>query len=143
MEVLEKGGIAELAVRGRRLSAIRVLEIVLLAAALVLPLFLDQFWVVLATRTLILCLVALSFDLLWGYTGIMSFGQALFYGASAYSAALFARDLGITSIFVIAPLCTLIGLVLALMMAWFLLLGRYPSRRNQAIIRAKIGRAHV
>ena len=113
-------------VAGRRLPAILVLEIVLLVAAAVLPLFLDQFWVVLATRTLILCLVALSFDLLWGYTGIMSFGQALFYGASAYSAALFARDLGITSIFVIAPLCTLIGLVLALMMAWFLLLGRYP-----------------
>ena len=113
-------------VAGRRLPAILMLEIMLLVAAAVLPLFLDQFWVVLATRTLILCLVALSFDLLWGYTGIMSFGQALFYGASAYSAALFARDLGITSIFVIAPLCTLIGLVLALMMAWFLLLGRYP-----------------
>ena len=110
----------------RRPSAIRVLEIVLLAVALVLPLLLDHFWVVLATRTLILCLVALSFDLLWGYTGIMSFGQALFYGAAAYSAALLARDLGITSIFVIAPLCTLIGLVLALAMAWFLLLGRYP-----------------
>ena len=42
MEVLENSGIAGLAVRGRRLSAIRVLEIVLLAAALVLPLFLDH-----------------------------------------------------------------------------------------------------
>src|SRR4029453_2812265 len=125
MDVLEKGGIAELAVRGRRLSAIRVLEIALPAAALVLPLLVDHFWVVLATRTLILCLVALSFDLLWGYTGIMSFGQALFYGAAAYGAALMARDVGITSIFVVVPLCILIGLVLALVMAWFLLLGRY------------------
>jgi branched-chain amino acid transport system permease protein len=110
----------------RGLSAIRVLEVVLLVAAAVLPMLLDTFWVVLATRTLILCLVALSFDLLWGYTGIMSFGQALFYGAAAYTAALLARDLGITSIFVIVPLCALIGLVLALVMAWFLLLGRHP-----------------
>jgi branched-chain amino acid transport system permease protein len=117
-------------VAGRRFPTILVLEIVLLTAALVLPLFLDHFWVVLATRTLILCLVALSFDLLWGYTGIMSFGQALFYGASAYSAALFARDLGITSIFVIAPLCTLIGLVLALMMAWFLPARALPAEHD-------------
>jgi branched-chain amino acid transport system permease protein len=109
-----------------RFSAIRLLEIVLVVFAAGLPLLVDHFWVVLATRTLILCLVALSFDLLWGYTGIMSFGQALFYGAAAYGAALMARDLGITSIFVVAPLCTLIGLVLALVMAWFLLLGRYP-----------------
>ena len=98
---------------GRRsLSAIRVLEIALVVAAVGLPLLVDHFWVVLATRTLILCLVALSFDVLWGYTGIMSFGQALFYGAAAYGAALMARDLGMTSIFVVVPLCTLIGLVL-------------------------------
>ena len=32
---------------------------------------------------LILCLFALSFDLVWGYAGIMSFGQALFFGAPA------------------------------------------------------------
>jgi branched-chain amino acid transport system permease protein len=125
-EVLESGTLARRTTGRRAFSAIRVLEIALLVAALVLPLFLDHFWVVLATRTLILCLVALSFDLLWGYTGIMSFGQALFYGAAAYSAALLARDLGITSIFAIAPLCTVVGLVLALVTAWFLLLGRYP-----------------
>jgi branched-chain amino acid transport system permease protein len=110
----------------RRPGAIAVLEVALLAAAAVLPAFLDHFWVVFVTRTLIVCLVALSFDLLWGYTGIMSFGQALFFGTAAYSGALFARDLKITSVFLIAPLCTLVGLVLALVMAWFLLLGRYP-----------------
>ncbi len=111
---------------GRRGPALPALEMGLLVGAAGLPLLLDHFWVVLATRTLILCLVALSFDVLWGYTGIMSFGQALFYGTAAYSAALLARDVGITSIFVIAPLCTVIGLGLALVMAWFLLLGRYP-----------------
>jgi branched-chain amino acid transport system permease protein len=74
----------------------------------------------------LVCLPALSFDLLWGYSGIMSFGQALFYGTAAYGAALLARDAGFTSIFVIVPAGTLIGLVLALVMGWFLLLGRYP-----------------
>ena len=70
--------------------------------------------------------LALSFDLLWGYTGIMSFGQALFYGTAAYSAALLrARPRHHLDLRRRAA-CTLIGLVLALMMAWFLLLGRYP-----------------
>ena len=109
-----------------RIAVIPVLEILLLGLGAGLPLVLDHFWVVLATRIAIVCLVALSFDVLWGYAGIMSFGQALFYGTAAYGAALLARDLGITSIFVVVPVCILIGLVLALVMAWFLLLGRYP-----------------
>jgi branched-chain amino acid transport system permease protein len=105
---------------------IPVLELALLVAGLALPLALDHFWTVLATRIVLVCLPALSFDLLWGYAGIMSFGQALFYGAAGYSAALLARDLGFTSIFVIVPACVLVSVVLALVMAWFLLLGRYP-----------------
>ena len=103
-----------------------VVEMVLLASGALLPLVLDHFWIVLATRIVLVCLPALSFDLLWGYSGIMSFGQALFYGTAAYCAALMARDLGVTSIFVIVPFGIVIGLVLALVIAWFLLLGRYP-----------------
>ncbi len=45
----------------------------------------------------ILALFALSFDLVWGYAGIMSFGQALFFGSAGYGVALLARDLDITS----------------------------------------------
>lgn len=105
---------------------ILLLELGTLAVCLALPAVLDHFWVVFATRVLLVCLVALSFDLLWGHAGIMSFGQALFFGTAAYGAALCARDLGITSIFVIVPVTILIGLALALVMAWFLLLGRRP-----------------
>ena len=105
---------------------ILVVELALVAIGAALPLALDQFWIVLATRIVLICLPALSFDLLWGYSGIMSFGQALFYGTAGYSAALLARDLGLTSIFVVVPVCTQVGLLLALVMAWFLLLGRTP-----------------
>jgi branched-chain amino acid transport system permease protein len=105
---------------------IPVLEVALLVVGVLLPLALDQFWIVLATRILLVCLPALSFDLLWGYAGIMSFGQALFYGTAAYSGALLARDLGITSILLIVPAGTLVGIAVAAVMAWFLLLGRTP-----------------
>ena len=52
--------------------------------ALILPLFLDDFWVLFTTRVLILGILALSFDLVWGYAGILSFGQALFFGMAGY-----------------------------------------------------------
>ena len=71
--------------------------------AALLPLVLQDYLTVFATRVLILCLFALSFDLVWGYAGIMSFGQALFFGTAGYSVALLARDLGVTSILVVLP----------------------------------------
>ena len=75
----------------------------MLAIFAMLPLFLADYLTVFFTRVLILSLLAISFDLVWGYAGILSFGQALFYGTAAYSVALMARDLGITSIFIVLP----------------------------------------
>jgi len=73
---------------------------------------------------LILAMLAISFDLCWGYSGIMSFGQALFFGVSGYVIALVGRDLGFSHIWGVLPLAMLVGLVLAFAMAGFLLLGR-------------------
>ena len=109
--------------RRRRIPA---LEVGLLAVFAVLPLLLKDFWVVFVTRVLILTLLGLSFDLLWGFAGIMSFGQALFFGAAGYGVALLARDLGIRSLFVMLPVSVLIGLLLSFAMSCFLLLGRRP-----------------
>ncbi len=88
---------------------------------------LADYLTVYATRVLILCLFALSFDLVWGYAGIMSFGQAVFFGSAGYGVALLARDLGITSIFFVLPAGVLIGFTFALLLGGFLLLGRHPS----------------
>ena len=90
---------------------------------------LADYLTVFVTRVLILALLALSFDLVWGYSGIMSFGQALFFGAAGYSVALLARDLGITSIFVVLPAALGIGLILSFALGGFLLLGRYRPTR--------------
>ena len=79
---------------------------------------LDDFWIFFATR-LILGLLALSFDLVWGYSGIMSFGQALFFGMAGYSAALLAPSRLHFDLRYRARV-HLIGLVLALVMASFL-----------------------
>jgi branched-chain amino acid transport system permease protein len=82
--------------------------------------------VTLATNVLILSLLAISFDLCWGLSGIMSFGQALFFGVAGYAIALVGRDLGFSELWGTLPLAVLVGLVLSALFAAFLLLGRRP-----------------
>src|SRR3981081_3037789 len=111
----------------RRWQVLLLVEIAVLVVGLLLPLVLKDYLTVYATRVLILCLFALSFDLVWGYAGIMSFGQAVFFGTAGYGVALIARDLGVTSIFLVLPAGLVIGLAFALLLGGFLLLGRHPS----------------
>ena len=110
----------------RQVAAIPIVELVLLVVFALLPVVLADYLTVFVTRVLIFALLAISFDLVWGYAGIMSFGQALFFGTAGYTVALLARDLQITSIFIVIPLSILIGLGLSFLLASFLLLGRYP-----------------
>ena len=105
---------------------IPMIELTLLVIALILPLFLQDFWVLFTTRVFILGMLALSFDLVWGYAGMMSFGQALFFGMAGYSAALMATKWGITSVFVLLPVAAVVGLVVAFLIAGIIILGKRP-----------------
>lgn len=104
------------------------IEIGLLLAALPLPWILEDFWVLFATKTFILSLLAISFDLVYGYAGIMSFGQALFFGVAGYATALLATKAGVTSVFLLLPLSGLLGLAVAFVVAVIVIFGkRIPS----------------
>ncbi len=61
----------------------------LLAALVVLPFVLP--YAALATQILVFALFSLGFDLLYGQTGLLSFGHAAFFGLGAYGAGLAAR----------------------------------------------------
>ena len=100
------------------------IEGVLLVLFLLLPLAVDDFWVLFVTRVFILGLLALSFDLVWGYAGILSFGQALFFGVAGYSCALLATKAGITSILLLLPVSALAGLVVSVALALLVILGK-------------------
>lgn len=50
-----------------------------------------RFWQGVLINIFILAIYALSYDLLMGYTGIISFGHALFFGAGGYTAAILLR----------------------------------------------------
>src|SRR3977135_602102 len=111
----------------RRWPILPIVEIAVLAIGLLLPLVLQDYLTVFATRVLILCLFALSFDLVWGYAGIMSFGQSLFFGLAGYGVALLSRDLNVASVLAVLPVGALIRLIPALLLGGFLLVGRHPS----------------
>ncbi len=58
------------------------------AAALAGPSLLDAYAVNVLIRAFLLAAVALTVDVLWGYTGILTFGQSAFFGIGAYAAGL-------------------------------------------------------
>jgi len=54
----------------------------------VLPPFYSSYWITLFTQMLIFAILAMSLDILLGYTGLSSFGHAAFFGAAAYVVAI-------------------------------------------------------
>ena len=58
-----------------------------MAALIAAPLVLPEFWRRLTTEILIWGLLAMSSDLLIGYTGMVSFGHSAFFGLGMYGAA--------------------------------------------------------
>lgn len=52
------------------------------------------FYLSLLAEVFIFAILAISYDLLLGYTGILSFGHALFFGAGAYTAGMLLKHAG-------------------------------------------------
>ena len=63
---------------------------ILLAVALfILPLILDDFRLNLFGRYFALAISALAIDLIWGYTGLLSLGQGIFFALGGYAVAMY------------------------------------------------------
>jgi branched-chain amino acid transport system permease protein len=60
----------------------------LIAVPWLIPALIDNFWVSVITEILIWSLFASSVNLLFGYVGLLSFGQALYFGFGMYGVAL-------------------------------------------------------
>ena len=72
-----------------------VVALLTLAAPWFLPLLVDGFWVDIYAEMLIWSLLAASVNLLFGYVGLLSFGQALFFGMGMYGVAIGVAKLGL------------------------------------------------
>lgn len=71
----------------RRWAWLAVLALLFLA-----PLVLDKFMQGLLIQVFILAVFAMSYDLLMGYSGILSFGHAMFFGLGAYTVAILLKS---------------------------------------------------
>lgn len=107
-----------------RRKVLPFLEIAVLIGLVAVPHLTSDFQTIIASRMLILAMLAISFDLCWGYSGIMTFGQALFFGSAGYVAAMLANNAGVVQIWAIVPASMLVGLVGSFLVGWFLLLGK-------------------
>jgi branched-chain amino acid transport system permease protein len=74
---------------------VRVIPVLLLLAV---PLVTGRFYQYLLTQIFIASLVAVAFNLLLGTTGLLSFGQAAFYGVGAYTVGLLATKAGVSTL---------------------------------------------
>ena len=72
-----------------------ILIVFLVGAPWILELLGVDFWLDILTEILIWSLFAASVNLLFGYTGLLSFGQALFFGFGMYGVALGIAKLGL------------------------------------------------
>jgi branched-chain amino acid transport system permease protein len=90
------------------------------------PFILDTYTVNTLIRAFHYALVALTVDILWGYTGILTFGQAAFFGIGAYAAGLVFTHVGFTpSTIALAIVLAVAGPAIAgLLVGW---LSFYPG----------------
>ena len=95
--------------------------VVLLVLAAVMP-FASSYIVLLVTQALILAILAMSLDILLGFTGLPSLGQAAYLGMGAYLTAILATryDFGLGwSFWVVVVLGILIGAATAALFGLF------------------------
>ena len=97
-------------------------NLVLVALIIVLatlPPFLGIYYGNLVTRLMILGIFAMSLDLLIGFTGLVSFGHAAFFGLSGYLLGIIMMDTESASLYWVLPAC-LAGTALAsVVIGWF------------------------
>jgi branched-chain amino acid transport system permease protein len=96
--------------------------VALLALGLVLP-FLPGVYIVFAIDLVCFALVAVAFDMLLGFTGLLSFGHALFWGGAGYLATIVVAR-GVASF----PLAVLAGVAYAFVLS--ALVGAVAVRRS-------------
>ena len=92
-----------------------------------LPLLISDFWIFIAIEVLAFSLYAVSFNVLLGYGGMLSFGHATFFGVGAYAAALLVKKAGLPPA-VSFTLLPLVAMAAAAVVA--LIIGFFSVRRS-------------
>ena len=85
----------------------------LAAILLILPLFLSSYMEGVMTRFLIYAMLAMSYNLVFGYCGLLSLGHAAFFGAGGYVVGLLTLHWGIDLFWISFPLGIIVATTVA------------------------------
>ncbi len=96
----------------------RALVVAVLLAALPLWPWMTQYYLLLAFDALLFGAIAMSLDLLMGYTGLVSFGHAAFYGLGAYATAVLLER-GVLSLWACLGFAVVVVGLYALIVSYF------------------------
>jgi branched-chain amino acid transport system permease protein len=89
-----------------------------LLAALPLAPFMSKYYLLLAYDALLFGAIAMSLDVLMGYTGLVSFGHAAFYGLGAYATAILLER-GVLSLWACLGFAIVVVGLYALVVSYF------------------------
>jgi branched-chain amino acid transport system permease protein len=95
------------------LSQVLAVAAPIIVGLALLPAVVDLYQTELLIYGLTFAIAALGFNLLLGYTGLLSFGHSAYFGTGAYTVAFIVRDLGVHSM----ELCILGGLLSTLVIS--------------------------
>lgn len=95
-----------------------LITLLLILLAFLLPQLIKEFWVHILTEILIHGLFALSFNLIFGYMGQLTFGHAAYYGVGAYTTGLLMTKLNLP-IFLCLPASMLVSGLVAAVLGYF------------------------
>ena len=103
-------------------ASVALTALVMGATAVGTPLVVDQFGLLQLTVFAAMCILALSLGFVWGYGGILCFGQSAFFGLGAYTYAVTAINAGESTL--AALLAIVVPAVFAALLGYFMFYGR-------------------
>ncbi|ATE61422.1 branched-chain amino acid ABC transporter permease [Thauera sinica] len=98
-----------------------ILKLVALAALACVPLTGESFYVEMIAKMLVMAIFAMSLDLLVGFTGLVSFGHAAYFGIAAYAAALLSPKYEAANLWLLFPAAVGLSALAALVIGLFVL----------------------
>ena len=104
----------------RRFDLRHAVVLVGLAMLVMVPVVGDAYVVRVASRIIVLAMIAISLDILLGYGGLISFGHAMFLGSGGYAVGVLAF-FGIQNGFVAYPAAIILSVILAAIVGYIVL----------------------
>jgi ABC-type branched-subunit amino acid transport system permease subunit len=117
----EKQWIESAAAKPRNIFSEEIVAVIIFIIIALLPIFITGYPIYILPQYMLFGVLAMSLALLWGYVGILSFGQAAFFAVGAYTMGLAMQtNFGVNSGYIGILISPLVGGALAAITGYFL-----------------------